>query len=132
MSLRLGAPALSISGEAPPLRLTVAMLRKRFPEFTEQEAPDADVVLAIGAAEKLYGLGDLEVLGYLAAHFTAMWITDPAAVDHGAGVVKESGTGELRSILETGVLSPADAQFHRTKYGRTYVALRRAAVTLPW
>ena len=67
---------------------------------------------------------------WLAAHYSAVDITDRAAVDSGAGVVKESGTGELRTIFESQQESVKDSDYHRTKYGRRFVDLRRTFQTV--
>lgn len=101
-------------------------------DFTTAEAPDVDVQRAINAARGEFAIDDAETLGLLAAHNLLLYLTDPAAVDHGAGVVSETGTGELRSVIETGAVSPLEVDYLRTKYGRQYLRQRRALVALPW
>ena len=108
--------------------MTVADFRAQF--MTDfDEIDDAPIELALASAAREYALDDEAVL-WLAAHVLAVNLTDRNAVDSGAGVVVESGTGELRSVLSVGDLTPRDREYLRDRYGRRYVELRRVATAL--
>ena len=86
-------------------------------DFPAAEVPAARVSRAIAAARGEFGRDDDETLAYLAAHRIVTDASDPAAVDHGAGLVSGGGQGGVTSTLDVG----HDVDKDRSKFGREYL-----------
>ena len=129
------------------MAVSVTSFRTRFPEFPATATTPDDPLLApeegraysddeveamIGVAQNLYNLSDVAV-EYLAAHLLV--VNDPGddalVVDRGAG--EETSRGRDNSSYKPMADKGQDVFYTTTKYGRTFLALRRAdpRITLP-
>lgn len=121
------------------MAVTVATFRERFPEFVETAEdvddpllnPEATVAFSdavieeqIEVAKTIYTLSDIAI-EYLTAHLLVEDKAHEALIfDRGAGEEMSKGrdNSSYKAIAETG----EESFYSTTKYGRRFLALRRA------
>jgi len=110
-----------------------ATFRTQYPEFTAGVAPDADVDFALELAQEIHGCSALAIYA-LTAHFLALAGMQGTGVagapsTTSVDVVKKKRVG--RVVTEYVRLSAdrvEDAYYESTPYGKTFLALKNAAL----
>lgn len=110
-----------------PVTVSVAGLRKRFPEFTAERKPDSNVEYAIEEAQIVAGKLSAEAQLYCAAHL--LTIEQEKVVDEIGNPVPDGGSGvvvgERIGPRTVSYMTAEGRQFYeRTYYGRMFLELQ--------